>query len=77
MGVLAIFSTGTYAIIGMTCVESEICYEKYHKKICRILKFIFFILNVVPFVETFFLTTFFGLYFSLYIIGYRGDCKGS
>ena len=28
MGVLAIFSTGTYAIIGTTCVESETCYEK-------------------------------------------------
>ena len=32
MGVLAIFSTGTYAIIGTTCVESETCYEKYHEK---------------------------------------------
>ena len=33
MGALAIFSTGTYAIIGTTCVESETCYEKYHKKL--------------------------------------------
>ena len=33
MWVLAIFSTGTYAIIGTTCVESETYYEKYHKKI--------------------------------------------
>ena len=32
MGVLAIFSTGTYAIIGTMCVESETCYEKYHEK---------------------------------------------
>ena len=32
MGVLAIFSTGTYAIIGTTCVKSETCYKKYHKK---------------------------------------------
>ena len=30
--VLAIFSTGTYAIIGTTCVKSETCYEKYHEK---------------------------------------------
>ena len=33
MGVLVIFSTSTYAIIGTTCVESETCYEKYHEKI--------------------------------------------
>ena len=26
------FSTGTYAIIGTTCVESETCYENYHEK---------------------------------------------
>ena len=32
MGDLAIFSTGTYAIIGTTCVESETCNEKYHEK---------------------------------------------
>ena len=32
MGVMAIFSTGTYAIIGTTCVESETCYGKYHEK---------------------------------------------
>ena len=32
MGVLAIFSTGTYAIIGTMCVKSETCYEKYHEK---------------------------------------------
>ena len=32
MGVLAILSTGTYAIIGTMCVQSETCYEKYHKK---------------------------------------------
>ena len=32
MGLLTIFSTGTYAIIGTTCVESETCYEKYHEK---------------------------------------------
>ena len=31
MGDLAIFSTGTYAIIGTTCVKSETCYEKYHE----------------------------------------------
>ena len=28
MGVLAIFSTGSYAIIGTVYVESETCYEK-------------------------------------------------
>ena len=33
MGVLAIFSTGTYATIGTMCVESETCYEKYPKKL--------------------------------------------
>ena len=27
-----ISSTGTYAIIGTMCVESETCYEKYHEK---------------------------------------------
>ena len=32
LGVLAIFSTGTYAIKGAMCVESETCYEKYHRK---------------------------------------------
>ena len=32
MGVLALFPTGTYAGIGTMCVESEICYEKYHGK---------------------------------------------
>ena len=32
MGVLAIFSTGTNAIIGTTCVESETCKKKYHEK---------------------------------------------
>ena len=32
MGVLAIFSTGTFAIIGTMCVESETCYEKYQEK---------------------------------------------
>ena len=32
MGVLAIFSTGTYANIGTMCVEPETCYEKYHEK---------------------------------------------
>ena len=32
MGVLSIFSTGTYEIIGTTCVESETCYEKYLEK---------------------------------------------
>ena len=32
MGVLAMFSAGTYAIIGTTCVESETRYEKYHEK---------------------------------------------
>ena len=32
MGVLEIFSTGSYAIIGTTCVESEKCNEKYHEK---------------------------------------------
>ena len=32
MGVLAIFYTGTYAIVGTTCVDSETCYEKYHEK---------------------------------------------
>ena len=32
MGVLAIFSTGTYAIIGTMCVESETCYEENHEK---------------------------------------------
>ena len=32
MGVLTVFSTGTYAIIGTTCVESETCYEKYQEK---------------------------------------------
>ena len=26
------FPTGTYEGIGTTCVESEICYENYHKK---------------------------------------------
>ena len=31
MGVLAIFSTGTY-VIGAMCVESETCFEKYHEK---------------------------------------------
>ena len=30
--VLAIFSSGTYAIISTTCVESETFYEKYHEK---------------------------------------------
>ena len=32
MGVLATFSTGTYAIISTTCVKSETCNEKYHEK---------------------------------------------
>ena len=32
MGVLAIFPTGTYAGIGTTCVQFEMCYEKHHKK---------------------------------------------
>ena len=32
MWVLAIFSTGTYAIKGTKYVESETCYEKYHEK---------------------------------------------
>ena len=32
MGVLAIFSTATYAIIGTMCVKSETCNEKYHEK---------------------------------------------
>ena len=32
MWVLAIFSTGTYAIIGTTRVESETFNEKYHEK---------------------------------------------
>ena len=31
-GVLAFFPTGAYAGIGTTYVESEICYEKYHKR---------------------------------------------
>ena len=29
---MAVFSTGTYAIIGTTCFESETCYEMYHEK---------------------------------------------
>ena len=32
MGVLAIFSTGTFAIIGTMCVESETCFGKYQEK---------------------------------------------
>ena len=32
MGVLVIFSTGTRKGMGTMCVESEICYEKYHEK---------------------------------------------
>ena len=31
-GGLAIFSSGTYAIIGTTGVKSETCYEKNHEK---------------------------------------------
>ena len=31
MGVLAFFSTGTYAGIGTKCVSSKIYYEKYAK----------------------------------------------
>ena len=44
MGVLAIFSTGTYAIIGTMCVQSETCYEKHHEK----KMFLFVILNLLP-----------------------------
>ena len=32
MGVLEIFNTGTYAILGTRCVESATCYEKNHQK---------------------------------------------
>ena len=32
VGILAIFSTGTYQIKGTRCVESETCCEKYHEK---------------------------------------------
>ena len=36
MGVLDnFFPSGTYTGIGTTCVESETCYEKYHKKASR------------------------------------------
>ena len=47
MWVLAIFSTGTYAVIGTRCVESETCYEKYHKKKIQIPLFTIHLLTVI------------------------------
>ena len=48
MGVLAIFSTGTYAVIGTMCVESETRYEKYHKKKDAKIHFSLFHKPVIP-----------------------------
>ena len=53
MGVLAVFPAGTYTITGTMCVESEKCYEKYHKKTNDLLIINSFIINRQSSVKTY------------------------